>query len=41
MYPIIDIENVDKWREEIYLNTLFEASIIKGFVLPANYIYKK
>jgi hypothetical protein len=41
MYPIKDIENVDKRRAEIYLNTLYEASKIKGFELPPNYKFKK
>jgi hypothetical protein len=41
MYPIKDIENVDKRRAEIYLNTLYEASKIKGFELPSNYKFKK
>jgi hypothetical protein len=41
MYPIKDINNVDKRRAEIFLNTLYEYSIISGFELPPNYTYKK
>jgi hypothetical protein len=41
LYPIFDIENVDKRRAEIFLPSLYQASIIEGFKLPKEYIYRK
>jgi len=41
MYPIKDIANVDKRRAEIFLPSLYEASIIENFQLPPDYEYKK
>jgi hypothetical protein len=40
-YPIKDIANVDKRRAEIFLPSLYEASIIENFQLPLDYEYKK
>lgn len=39
--PIKDIANVDKRRAEIFLPSLYEASIIENFQLPPDYEYKK
>jgi len=41
LYPIYDIKNVDKRRFEIFLPSLYQASIIEGFQLPKEYIYQK